>query len=83
MQRQNMADVLNEWEYIGEKKIVLRGVDHVHLQELYEKAQAASIPAHLIRDAGHTQIPEGSVTVLSIFGLEEEVDKITGKLSLL
>lgn len=66
-----------------EKKIVLKGNSTEHLMELYDKAKEANIPAYLVRDAGHTQIPRGSVTVLSLFGTDENVDKITGKLSLL
>lgn len=66
-----------------EKKVVLKGNDHVHLQELHEKAKSANIPSYLITDAGKTQIPPNSITVLSLFGSEDEVDKITGKLGLL
>lgn len=83
MLENNMEDDLSQWEEIGEKKIVLKGNNTEHLIELYEKAKEAKIPAYLVRDAGHTQIPRGSITVLSLFGLEENVDKISGKLSLL
>ncbi|XP_066141779.1 probable peptidyl-tRNA hydrolase 2 [Euwallacea fornicatus] len=78
-----LAADLCQWEEEGEKKIVLKGSSTEHLIELQEKAKEAKIPAYLVRDAGHTQIARGSVTVLSLFGLEEDVDKITGKLSLL
>ncbi|KAL3279285.1 hypothetical protein HHI36_016793 [Cryptolaemus montrouzieri] len=80
---EGLKDALDNWEFAGEKKIVLKGIDHVHLQELHEKARSANIPSYLITDAGKTQIPPDSVTVLSLFGSEQEVDKITGKLSLL
>ncbi|KAJ8920369.1 hypothetical protein NQ315_005234 [Exocentrus adspersus] len=83
MLEQNKEDDLSNWEYIGEKKIVLKGNNELHLQELYEKAKANSIPCYLVRDAGHTQVAPNSVTVLSLFGLEDDVNKITGKLSLL
>ncbi|CAH1119257.1 unnamed protein product [Phaedon cochleariae] len=76
-------EVLDLWEDIGEKKIVLKGKDDVHLMQLFEKAKLENIPCYLVKDAGHTQIAPGSVTVLSLFGLEEDVNKITGKLSLL
>ncbi|CAG9857162.1 unnamed protein product [Phyllotreta striolata] len=78
--RQEELDI---WEQFGEKKIVLKGTDEAHLTELYERAKEKAIPCYLVRDAGHTQIPAGSVTVLSVFGLEEEVNTITGKLSLM
>ncbi|CAG9828849.1 unnamed protein product [Diabrotica balteata] len=76
-------DELGNWECYGEKKIVLKGIDESHLKELYEKAKEKNIPCYLVRDAGHTQIAPGSVTVLSLFGLEENVNSVTGKLSLL
>lgn len=71
------------WRYFREKKIVLKGKDADQLLELYQKAQAENVPAYLVRDAGHTQIPSGSITVLSLFGIEENVNKISGGLSLL
>lgn len=74
---------LETWECYGEKKIVLKGVDETHLRELYEKAKEKNIPCYLVSDAGHTQIAPGSVTVLSLFGLEENVNMVTGKLSLM
>ncbi|XP_060527413.1 probable peptidyl-tRNA hydrolase 2 [Cylas formicarius] len=80
---QGLEDNLNCWEEVGEKKIVLKGNDESHLIELLEKAAEEKIPAYLVKDAGHTQIAPGSVTVLSLFGHEEKVDKITGKLGLL
>ncbi|XP_045461402.1 probable peptidyl-tRNA hydrolase 2 [Harmonia axyridis] len=80
---EGMKDALDGWEFAGEKKVVLKGIDHVHLQELHEKAKSANIPSYLITDAGKTQIPPNSITVLSLFGSEDEVDKITGKLGLL
>lgn len=83
MTREGLTESLDSWEFSGEKKIVLKGIDHGHLQELHEKALTANIPSYLIIDAGKTQIRPNSVTVLSLFGSEEEIDKITGKLSLL
>ncbi|CAH0553295.1 unnamed protein product [Brassicogethes aeneus] len=83
MMEQNMEDLIQNWEAIGEKKIVLKGDDTDHLVNLYEKAKSHNIVCHLVHDAGHTQIAPGSATVLGIFGLEDDVDKIAGKLKLL
>lgn len=69
--------------FFREKKIVLKGNDEAHLLALYEKAQCNKISCYLVRDAGHTQIAPHSLTVLSLFGLEDEVNEITGKLNLL
>ena len=41
------------------------------------------LDCYLVRDAGHTQVAAGSKTVLSIFGKENDVNQITGKLKLL
>jgi len=41
------------------------------------------LECYLVRDAGHTQIAAGSITVLSGFGRESDLNKITGKLKLL
>ncbi|XP_044261766.1 probable peptidyl-tRNA hydrolase 2 [Tribolium madens] len=76
-------DALNEWDYFGEKKIILKGENTEHLEALFNKAKEMNVPCYLVSDAGHTQIPPGSVTVLSVFGDEEEVNAITGTLSLL
>lgn len=74
---------VNWWICFSEKKIVLKGNDEAHLTSLYEKAKCHNIPCYLVRDAGHTQIAPNSITVLSLFGLEDEVNEITGKLNLL
>lgn len=69
--------------FVREKKIVLKGNDHTHLFHLQETCTSNAIPSYLIRDAGHTQIPPDSVTVLSIFGEENQVNSVTGDLKLL
>nr|CAI5832705.1 unnamed protein product [Callosobruchus analis] len=76
-------ELLSKWEYTGEKKIVLKGDDENHLQQLHQMAKEHNVPSYLVHDAGHTQVAPNSVTVLSLFGLEEDINKITGKLSLL
>jgi PTH2 family peptidyl-tRNA hydrolase len=66
-----------------EKKVILKGLNTEHLEELFNKAKELNVPCYLVSDSGYTQIPPGSVTVLSLFGDEEEVNAITGTLSLL
>lgn len=46
-------------------------------------AQEKDLPSYLVEDAGRTQIPSGSLTVLSIIGKVEDVNSVTGKLKLL
>lgn len=61
----------------------MKGKDHTHLFELQEKAKANSLQSYIVSDAGHTQIPAGSVTVFAVFGDEDDVNSITGDLQLL
>ena len=72
-----------QWLTSGQRKIVLRGEKLQEITRLQEEAIASKLPCHLVTDAGHTQIAPGSRTVLSIFGSNSELDKITGSLRLL
>ena len=73
-----------KWESEGGKKVVLKVDTLKELLEIKEKISAMKIPCALIRDAGHTEIPEGTVTCLGIGPAEErEIDKVTGKLKML
>lgn len=76
--------VLDAWLSSGQRKICVKGQDADHLLALQSSAQQAGLPTSLVRDAGHTQIPAGSLTVLSIGPANEEaLDAITGDLPLL
>ena len=51
---------------------------------LQVRARKARLPYYLVRDAGHTQIPSGSLTVVAVGpGATDQVDTVTGSLSLL
>lgn len=77
------ANMLLLWEEYGETKIALRANSTEHLLELEKKATELSLPTYLVHDAGRTQIPEGSTTVLGIMGRLDIVDQVTGGLRLL
>lgn len=65
-------------------KICVKGDSEAHIKELYEKAKAAGVPCSLILDAGLTEFQEPTYTCIAVGpGWSEDVDKITGGLSLL
>jgi len=75
---------LEFWEeYDGEKKICLKGESTQHLLDLKNQMTNCGLDCYLVKDAGHTQVAAGSVTVLSGFGKECDLNKVTGKLKLL
>lgn len=74
---------LLKWFEFGETKIVLKGDTSKHLIDLQSMAMNRGIPCYLVQDAGKTQVPKGSVTVLSLFGRVDIIDSVTGQLKLL
>ena len=72
------------WLGSGQKKICVKAPDDSLFEHLIQQAHRLSIPVHLVRDAGHTQIPAGSQTVLALGPYNSDVlDTITGDLKLL
>ncbi|CAH0389027.1 unnamed protein product [Bemisia tabaci] len=76
--------LLKAWELLGQPKIVVRTNSDKELVTLSEKAKRMGVINVLIRDAGRTQIPGGSVTCLGIGPDKASViDSISGHLRLL
>jgi PTH2 family peptidyl-tRNA hydrolase len=75
---------VEQWLATGQKKVCLKGADADHLLALEQLAKDAGILTTLVHDAGHTQIPSGSLTVLAL-GPETDdlLERITGELKLL
>ena len=72
------------WKRDGQAKIALKCDSQQELLQLYQSAKRSGLAAAFIRDAGRTQIPAGSITVLAIGPAPiSEIDKITGQLKLL
>ncbi|XP_053563305.1 peptidyl-tRNA hydrolase 2, mitochondrial [Bombina bombina] len=76
-------ELLKQWEYCGQPKVVLKAPDEDTLIELLTHAKQVGLTISLIQDAGRTQIAPGSRTVLGVGpGPAELIDKVTGHLKL-
>lgn len=72
------------WEEEGSKKVVLRAGSLKELIEIKERIKKMRVPYALIKDAGRTQLKQGTITSLGIGPAEEEtIDKVTKGLKLL
>jgi PTH2 family peptidyl-tRNA hydrolase len=73
---------VKEWEFTGQKKVVLKVEDEAELINIYNIVKK-KFPCALIRDAGRTQTAPGTITCIGIGPVPEgEIDKITGNLKL-
>ncbi len=72
-----------QWELAGQKKIVLKIDDLSALMDLFMDAKRQKLPLALIKDAGKTQIPEGTTTCLGIGPADDDkIDLVTKHLKL-
>jgi PTH2 family peptidyl-tRNA hydrolase len=77
-------DVWKAWLREGQKKVAVKVSSEEELLELRREAVNHSLPFALIRDAGMTELPPGTITVLGIGPAKAEVvDEVTGDLKLL
>jgi PTH2 family peptidyl-tRNA hydrolase len=73
-----------KWNAEGAKKAVVRVEGLEDFFPLKEKAERLGLVTALITDAGHTEIPAGTKTVLGVGpGPDNLVDQVTGELPLL
>ena len=72
------------WRDEGAKKVALQAESLEELENLRKKAVQFDIVNTVIQDAGHTEVPPGTVTALGLGpDLSETLDKVTGVLSLI
>jgi peptidyl-tRNA hydrolase, PTH2 family len=72
------------WLRDGQPKVVIRASSEEHLREIVAAAAAAGLPVQVVRDAGRTQVAEGTPTCCAIGPAEDSrIDAVTGELSLL
>ncbi len=77
-------DWAKKWIANGQKKIAVKVSSEKELLELEKTAIELGLPCALIRDAGHTQLEPGTITVLGIGPApEKSIDTLTGDLKLL
>lgn len=77
-------EVFDPWYSEGQRKVVLKASDEGELLRYHAIARAQGLITALIKDAGHTQLPPGTITCLGIGpDREERIDEITGGLPLL
>ncbi|NXC41892.1 PTH2 hydrolase, partial [Penelope pileata] len=82
LQRRN-PELLKQWEYCGQPKVVLKAPDQETLLQLLAAAKRLGLTVSLVQDAGRTQIAPGSQTVLGIGpGPADVVDQVSGHLKL-
>ncbi|XP_075445777.1 peptidyl-tRNA hydrolase 2, mitochondrial [Ascaphus truei] len=76
-------ELLKQWEYCGQPKVVVKVPDEDSLVELLTHTKQLGLTISLIQDAGRTQIAPGSLTILGVGpGPADLVDKVTGHLKL-
>lgn len=79
-----LRSLLPRGESTGQVKIALQANSEKQLEKLQAKAISLGLVARVVRDAGRTQIPAGTVTVLGVGpGPMAVVDKVSGDLKLL
>jgi len=71
------------WELRGQKKVILKIGSERELLEIFNKARNKRLPCSLIRDAGKTEIEEGTITCVGIGpSKDSRIDEIVGHLKL-
>jgi peptidyl-tRNA hydrolase, PTH2 family len=72
------------WMSDGQPKVVLSVASEEQFYAIADQAAAAGLVVHVIRDAGRTQVAQGTPTCVAIGpAAADRIDSITGELSLL
>ena len=76
------TNIFDSWKKEGGKKVVLRVESESALKKLEADCIKLGLKSALIKDAGLTEIPAGTLTALGIGPDDEKkVDRITGNLN--
>src|SRR5690606_31973177 len=80
----HQPEVLKQWEWQGQPKIVVKVNSEDEMLKIAEDARSKGLITAVIQDAGHTQVAPGTRTVLGIGpGPVKLVDSVTSHLKLL
>jgi PTH2 family peptidyl-tRNA hydrolase len=81
--KRQSPQILDKYLKTGARKIVCTTTNVDALKRIYGEAKDAGLICYMVRDAGHTEIPAGTVTVVGIGpGVRASIDKITSSLPL-
>lgn len=73
-----------QWWISGQKKVVVKGGSEEKLLKYAEIAKKQGLPVSIVRDAGLTELPAGTLTAVGIGPApSNKIDPITGGLKLL
>ena len=82
--RKNNKKWFKKWLAEGGKKVVVVAENEDDFYSLKENAESLDIATNIIEDAGHTEIPAGTKTVLGVGPAPNNlIDRVTGHLPLL
>jgi PTH2 family peptidyl-tRNA hydrolase len=82
--KKHKPEWFTKWQREGAKKVVVKVETLEEFFPLKDKAETLGITVNIVIDAGHTEIPEGTQTVLGIGPAPSNlIDQVTGELSLL
>ena len=82
--RVTKQEVWRDWLREGQKKVAVKVGSEEEILELRKQAITHGLPHAIIRDAGMTELPPGTLTVIGIGPAKaEEIDEVTKDLKLL
>jgi len=75
---------IRTWEMDGAKKVIVKVSTLEELFQIKEIAKKNNVPNFMVKDAGRTEIPSGTITCLGIGPDNDDIiDKVTQDLKLL
>lgn len=82
--RVSKQDIWKAWLREGQKKVAVKVQSEEEIINIMRQSVTAGLTYSVIRDAGMTELPPGTVTVIGIGPAKaEEINKVTGDLKLL